>query len=709
MFRKFVFFLGVGLTALSAFADGPDVNCQAGLTTRGTVPKRHYWTETEVINVFKALTEKGLSTNPMDFLANESEEINAVISEIIQFKTDAKKFYYACLRLFGSFEAARKAAGLEAMEGRKSVQWKYVDAKPIFLELAKARIPLTQAAILRHYEKQVTEIVSKILKAQVSAAAFFMGMRNLHKTWDAARDANAPALLPDPLLEMLRFLSANEVSLNIAEFLKSSETVRQLTKEKGKEIGPATIHNLAIEYFGGWKEAKDLAFPERVFHWDHDRVIEVLKFLASNQVPLDEYDFKMARKRVRELTLAEYKKEMSPEEIINAAREHVGGLRIATKKAGYRVIPWGKPFIREVLTFLATEGVRLEAAEFLASSVDVRRLTNKKLGYEISPRAIFDKSIEWFDSWKVAKEGIEEKPRVPEPSLTELATQPIEPSTVEVPTINWSFDQVIEVLEFLVSRKVDLALRKFKKEWARIRKLTEMKYGVAIGPLEIIEAAKQHVGSWKAAKDEVLEGSPQFNRGIQWGPGLVIGMLQFLKSKNVDLSYNSFIGKSKLVRRLTKAEYGVTFGAYTLMKQSKIHVGKGSWKQAVEIALPDLKDRTGPVKQGNIAIIPHVLEFRSDGGKVRAEKQYGAAPVTPEEALIETDEVQNVHRAVEELQPELKQISEALLGYLEDNDDLSKRVDVLSFIELRTGRAATWWSVQRALDAMSGNLAQAAE
>lgn len=385
--------------------------------------KRHHWTESEILRVFSELSAREIEINSTAFRDNNSPDANAVIAEIVGPSLDARKLYYACVKMFGSFEAAKKAAGLDPFDGRKNVQWKYVEPKPFFDKIVEAGIRLNQASIIKDNAQRVSEIISDILKIQVSAASFFMGMRSRYGGWDEAVIANGydpgehRQLFPadtskGDVIKAVRTLYYNGHEVHSTAMRAGGEGYASVIyKAIGIRISGAALEDRGAKHCGGfWTELlREARLPvEEIVKQaptirDPGKLLKMLQFLRGYYPQMNYSQMLEDSDRITRLCYARFHTIVTFKTLNSASRRFFGGWQEAIEAAGIeRGIQWNRDLVSGLLRFLVSKRINLYSESFLSNSELIRRLIKAEFYQEIGPRTIYKAAFKYFGSWAAA-------------------------------------------------------------------------------------------------------------------------------------------------------------------------------------------------------------------------------------------------------------------------------------------------------------------
>jgi hypothetical protein len=328
---------------------------------------------------------------------------------------------------------------------RTAIRWRRVDLGSAFRALQDAGIPLNFNGI--RYNVRAGEILSQILKTDVSPIRFIYGVRKRYGSWDEGLRQNGidprftreqfPTELPEDLilLAIQRLAAAGEpLSADLLNRRKGSARADQILLETlGMPISQQGFYIRGSAHFGSWPLALKQAGlnPAQVLQGvpkgdlSRDLIIRILESLWSVlDGDLRATNVRQQRNRVKLALYAEFQIIVSEVSLFAATKNEFGSWERAVEAADLpnryhrrKQLFWTRPFLNDVLQKLSPH-LDMTLKQFKKNYRDVKRFTEEIYGYPIAAGEIYKAAKHLYGGWssalKAANRVGKESPTAPD-------------------------------------------------------------------------------------------------------------------------------------------------------------------------------------------------------------------------------------------------------------------------------------------------------
>ncbi len=229
-----------------------------------------YWTADFIINSIWALDEQGLLPNS-DSLVTSSPEINKIISSVVgKTNVTGAALMRAMQRIFGSFNNAFSAAGIDYTNVSKGIRyWSPSLVVKTLKKLHQENLPLDYTSIL-NASPQMLKIIQSITNVSSSSGhSLIYALTRYFKTpveafTLAGLDPNiykAPRieLTRNLIIEVIKALHIKDAPLDFTSMSTVGYLIPQITEiisnTTGRNFSTRTILLKSIQEFGDWRKA----------------------------------------------------------------------------------------------------------------------------------------------------------------------------------------------------------------------------------------------------------------------------------------------------------------------------------------------------------------------------------------------------------------------------------------------------------------------
>ncbi|MBX3021903.1 MAG: hypothetical protein KF799_09530 [Bdellovibrionales bacterium] len=342
---------------------------------------------------------------------------------------------------------------------------------------------------------------------------------------------------------------------------------------------------------------------------------------------------------------------------------------------------------------LHAKGIALSASAMNLRTDDepTRALLREACGVSVNSRSIYQRAKRQFGSWNQA--------------LKVAGIERVEVVQYDVHNFR-SRENTLAKLRFLSQEIRDLRISNLIRQKLLVRLLLFSKFGEIDSARGLYNASIKEFGTWGEALAVAgvrRQDIPRREPKITWNQELIRSVLYELSHQKLNLDRPSFLSHESRVQILMENMIGHPVRARTIYRAALIHFG--SWRQALDAAGVESHRPRRDRPTSDIVLIPHIVywERRSDGTPQRIV-EHGEPPPTPED-ILGLAQIQGLVRGtVDKLTPRFRQLAQALLSYLDENDGLLAKEDVLKFANEISEFPFTWEDVQGVLTEMADSL-----
>lgn len=394
----------------------------------------------------------------------------------------------------------------------RGVDWANTDLTPIFEALVTEKVFLNDSQIRRKYETQVNAVLKR-LKFKVGAAAFVLGAKKVHGTWDGVLKAYGHDPLdyrlaydpttPDEIVLAIKALYKAKVPLNAGAVANdhSRDSKVIIRKAIKKIISAEALYFRALKEFGSWPkalEASDLPVEEIIKEnrmspadWDENFIFAVIDLLAENFPDLNLSELNNHADKIRDLAYGRWRRIVTISTLSRHASRVFGSWPAALKARGLDIsairwtsrVTWSEKLVLKILEALKAGKFNPNLESLRMRSGEMAAYLEETIGIRVGPAGLHAAAKRYFGSWLGAldRAGFD---------ITRMRTR--------LHNFRLSDDFLADVLYRLHKERINLQLENFLTN-RRVLKVTLDYYTMALSPSAIYFAAVDIHRTWKAA------------------------------------------------------------------------------------------------------------------------------------------------------------------------------------------------------------------